>query len=236
MHHVWTVAACVVSGTCSQILSSALKKIKPPELYPRRTDANAPVAPRGRATGITYIQPVKQNFEWLVQALNYAAYHVDRGLWNKGNMDAYLRTCAIAKRVRDQLWVVVKNVSPEEVIESVDGEIDTGHAPIMTGTTSYMPKKWRSRLNINCFIDCAMHLIFHGVLATLVEVIDDFLTDQKLGTALPKISNPFLLELESLRLEWCKAKPLPKKQWLAENELALARILPFVYTTFFNHV
>ena len=106
----------------------------------------------------------------------------------------------------------------------------------MTGTTSYMPKNWQSRLNINCFIDCAMHLIFHGVLATLVEVIDDFLTDQKLGTALAKLSNQFLLELESLRLEWCKAKPLPKKQWLAENELALARILPFVYTTFFNHV
>ena len=29
---------------------------------------------------------------------------------------------------------------------------------------------------------------------------------------------------------------MPKKQWLAKNELALARILPFVYTTFFNHV
>ena len=96
-------------------------------------------------------------------------------------MDAYLRTCAIAKRVRDQLWVVVKKDSREEVIGSVDREIDTNHAPIMTGTTSYMPKFWHSWLNINCFIDCAMHLIFRGVLTTLVEVIDDILADQKLG-------------------------------------------------------
>ena len=216
--------------------SSALKKIKPPEHYPRRTEDEAPIAPLGRATGITHILPVKQDFEWLVQALNYAAYHVDRGLWNKGNMEAYLRTCAMSKRVRDQLWAFVKKGSPEEMIESIDGEIDTGHAPIMTSATSYMPKIWHSRLTINSFIDCAMHLIFHGVLATLVEVIDAFMTDQKLGSAMEKTINPFMLELQSLRLEWCHAKPLPKKQWLAKNELALARILPFVYTTCFNHV
>jgi len=28
-------------------------------------------------------------------------------------------------------------------------------------------------------------------------------------------------------------KYFPKKQWLAENELALARIIPFVYVLFF---
>ena len=134
------------------------------------------------------------------------------------------------------MWAVVKKDSPEEIIELIDGDIDTGHASIMTGTTSYMPKKLHSRLTINSFIDCAMHLIFHGVLTTLVEVIDDFLTNQKLGSAMEKTLNPFLLKVESLRLEWCKAKLLPKKQWATKNELALARILPFVYTTFFNHV
>ena len=124
-----------------------------------------------------------------------------------------------------------KKDSPEEIIESCDEEIDTGHAPITTEKTSYMSKNWHSRLTINSFIDCAMHLIFHGILTSLVKVIDDFRTDQKLGLALEKILSSFLLELqlvESLRLKWCKAIPLPKKQWLAKNELALAHILPFV--------
>ena len=35
------------------------------------------------------------------------------------------------------------------------------------------------------------------------------------------------------RLEWCKVKTFPKKQWLAENELGLARLIPFVYGLFF---
>ena len=81
-----------------------------------------------------------------------------------------------------------------------------------------------------------MHLIFHGVLASIVEVLDSVFTDLKLGTRFENSVNANLLEVESLRLERCKAKPVPKKQWLAENELALARILPFVYTTFFNTV
>ena len=72
--------------------NSALKKIKTPEHYPKRTNDEAPIALMGRATAITHIQPVKQDFEWLVQALNYAAYHVDWGLWNKDGIDAYLQT------------------------------------------------------------------------------------------------------------------------------------------------
>ena len=59
---------------------------------------------------------------------------------------------------------------------------------------------------------------------------------KKLGTVFERTVNEYLLEIECLRLEWCKTKPMPKKQWLAENELGLARIVPFVYLVFFNSV
>ena len=61
-------------------------------------------------------------------------------------------------------------------------------------------------------------------------------SDLKLETTFERIVNVHLLEVESLRLEWCKTKPVPKRQWLAENELGLAQILPFIYSTFFNEV
>ena len=91
---------------------------------------------------------------------------------------------------------------------------------------------WQSRLDINSFIDCGMQLIFHGVLASLLEVLDSVFTDVKMGTAFENTVNVYLLEIELFRLEWCKTKPVPKKQWPAENKLALSRILPFVCTTF----
>ena len=59
----------------------------------------------------------------LISALNYAAYHIRSNLWNKGNMVAYLRSCAISKQVREHLWEVVKHNTRLEVIEE-DGEID----------------------------------------------------------------------------------------------------------------
>ena len=222
--------------------SPALKRIKPPELYPKNTDDGAPPAPEGRVVGEKHIIPVEQSFPWLKSCVHYAAYHVNKGMWNKGVMTAYLRTCAISRRVRDHLWHVLKadenNLSPigENEEYNDDDEIDGGYAPITSGNGDYVPKIWQSQLNINSYVDCGMHLIFHGVLASMVEVLDSVFTDLKLGSKFENSVNAYLLEVESLRLEWCKAKPMPKKQWLVENELALARILPFVYTTFFNSV
>ena len=69
----------------------------------------------------------------------YAAYHVNEGMWNKGVMTAYLRTCAVSRRVQDHLWSVINTddnnllpvVKNEESNE--DEEIDGGYAPITSG-------------------------------------------------------------------------------------------------------
>ena len=56
-------------GRCCQwdltLNSPALKRIKPPELYPKNTDDGAPPAHEGRAVGVKHIIPVKQSFPWL---------------------------------------------------------------------------------------------------------------------------------------------------------------------------
>ena len=44
-----------------------------------------------------------------------------------------------------------------------------------------------------------------------------------------------MIDIMCLRLEWCKVKMFPKKQWLAENEIGSARNLPFVYGLYFIH-
>ena len=111
-------------------------------------------------------------------------------------MDDYLRTCAINKRVRSHLWSVLKG-GGEEVEEVTDDEIDTGYAPITSQDQSFIPMIWQRRLDINSYIDCGMHLIFHGVLASIVEVLDSVFTDAKMGTAFHNTVNVYLLEIES---------------------------------------
>jgi hypothetical protein len=231
-----------VRGTCARCCqwdltstSQAVKKILPPPNYPTKTDEGAPLPANGREVGVKFIKPIPQSFEMLIASVNYAAYHVRFNLWNKGNMDAYLRTCAISKRVRDHLWSVIKQNQQDSTMVD-DGEIDDGYNPLTDDSDDLMPKLWLSRLDINSFIDCGMHLIFHGILASVVEVLESFFADHKIFAAFERTVNVHLLEIQSMRLEWCKTKPVPKKQWLAENELGLARIIPFIYTTFFNQV
>ena len=170
----------------------------------------------------------------LTSSVEFATYHVKKGLWTKATMNAYLRTCAVASRVRDGVWASVKgDVRDKEDNDcNTDDEIDDGYMPITRSDDEYIPKLWYSRMAVNSFVDCGMHLIFHGVLATIVETVDVFVTDKKLGMAFERTVNEYLLEIKCLRVEWCKLKPMPKKQWLAENELGLARIMPFVYLVF----
>ena len=48
-----------------------------------------------------------------------------------------------------------------------------------------------------------------------------------------KLVNPYMIDIQSHRLEWCKLKIFPKRQWIAENEMGLVRVLPFIYGLFF---
>ena len=86
---------------------------------------------------------------------------------------------------------------------------------------------------MSAYLDCGMHLVFHGIVARCVEEMEQFMSHHSLKSPFNDVVNDYLFDIESLRLDWCNMKTFPKKQWLAENELALARIIPFVYAQFF---
>ena len=81
-----------------------------------------------------------------------------------------------------------------------------------------------------------MHLIFQGVVADVMDIIDSFMREHSLSATFDKHVNKYLTELAFLRLDWCKIKTLPKAQWIAEDLLGFARIMPFVYSQFFLHL
>ena len=76
----------------------------PPENYPVSACPNLPTAPDGRHPGATYVVPVQQTFGWMGAAVEFTVHNVRARIWNKGMMDAYLRTCAIPTSVREHVW------------------------------------------------------------------------------------------------------------------------------------
>ena len=228
--------------------SSSSKKVPVPPNYPKKCCPRSPEPPRGREIAIKYLLPVPQSFPWLICAVEYASHNVKAGVWNKGVMVDYLRSCSVAKSVRDNLWVKCKPPTAKEpanhnhahVIDTMnvinDGEINDGYHPIFDEETQVIPKIWISRLELISYIDCAMHLIFHGILAYCVERIEEFMKTHSVTPDFEKLANVHMIDIQSHRLEWCKLKTFPKKQWIAENEIGLARILPFIYGIFFRSV
>ena len=96
-----------------------------------------------------------------------------------------------------------------------------------------MPAIWDCGMPLEWFVDVGMHMIFRGVTKDCIELMSGFMKDHKLETKFHEMINPFLLDIQAMRLDWCRVKPLPNTQWLAEDEMGLARIFPFVYGQFF---
>ena len=81
-----------------------------------------------------------------------------------------------------------------------DGETFDGFSGIIN-YLSIAPLLWYGRMAMDAFVDCGMHLVFHGIVAYTVERMEDFTTDHGLEKNIEKFINKHLFEIYSLRLE-----------------------------------
>ena len=214
--------------------SPALKKVLTEGNYPSTYHPQSPEIPAGKKPGSKFIIPVKQSFAWLRSVFDFTSFNVKMGVWKKGTMKAYMRSCSVSSSVIEKLWNENKATTSDESkeIQINDGEVEDGFQVVSRGGSG-LPVIWTWDVLADVFLDCGMHLVFHGVVANIVEVAHQFMTDHKLGSEFIKIVTPYMSDIMTLRLDWCHMKLFPKKQWVAEDELGLARILPFIYGQFF---
>jgi len=194
--------------------SNANKKFDAPPNYPTVADVNAPRPPLGRSIGDNFMIPIFLTFQWLISAVQFAAHNVKAKAWNKTVMRAYLISCSVPKIVRENVW---------KKSQGEDADV-----------SSIIPSVWQSEIPTDAWIDTGMHHIFHGVVADIMDQSEKFMSDHRLKSDFETLVYSDLRELQTLRLEWCCVRSLPRKQWLAEDELGFTRILPFVYGMFFR--
>ena len=221
-------------GTCCQwnmsSLSPANKKVKPSELlitekYPTREDPTSPTHPLNRGVPTNYLAAVELDFEWMLCALRYAAHNVLHCGWNKGTTKSYLKSCAVPDRITDKMYERFHNM---DVSDNIDG--------VEVQSNDYVPYVWRSIVSMSAWIDAGMHHIFHGIVATIMSAMEDVFVVEKKKEPFEDLVNPYLLDIQSLRLDWLHLKQLPKTQWLAEDELGFSRIMVFIYGQYFLNI
>ena len=195
--------------------------------YPRRSSdsVDCPDPPVHRTVEETHHIPVMQKFSWLRQGLLFAYHNLTvnewRMRWRNYHLKDYLRSMGMSGDAIAGVWKSAqhKNKYPASV-------------PI-----PFMPYLWTIEhlLPMDAFINSPMHLLFEGVVDDVMELVHKHMKKQNLLSKFEKFVNEYILEIESLRLGWCRLRKLPKAHWLAEDILGYSRIMPFIYGLFFKN-
>jgi hypothetical protein len=110
----------------------------------------------------------RQQFGWLKQGLEIAFHNLTTNKrtvdgrkirWYKYHMDAYLLTMAVSEAVRNQVW------------KSAQEKIKHPHIEI---TSPFVPYLWTTQISMECFLNSPMHLLFHGVVADVMELVHNW--------------------------------------------------------------
>jgi hypothetical protein len=195
----------------------------------------------------SFIRPHEQTFEWLEQGANLTLQEltVNRKTsknptgWTSKHAENYLNSMGInektinfikeqatmqrgaSKRSREESKMNDDDHgSSNDDIEANNDENDDGNI---------IPLLWRSGYDLRMFIDCPMHLLFLGVVGTILEVAATYMKKYNKETSFNTHINAFLKDIIGFRLDYCVLKKLPRKNWISENHVALARIIPFVF-------
>ena len=141
------------SGTCCPH-SPSNKQVKASEIqqtkkYPTTSHPDVPLHSLYWGMPIRFLKPAQLDFEWMLCAIRYAAHNVLYYGWSKGQMKAFVNSCAVPN------WVTKKIYN---WFHAMDIAYDTGGDAVESDEC--MPKVWLSTVNMSAWIDAGMHHIF----------------------------------------------------------------------------
>ena len=98
-----------------------------------------------------------------------------------------------------------------------------------------IPASWDFGVSLDHHPDVPMHLLCLGIVKTIMQRVDKWLTQQRKGTAFSSRMADTLESIEKLSLVWCKLQPYKAGGkfggWVSEYYLSMARLIPWFYST-----
>ncbi len=195
----------------------AIQQDKSPKNYPV-SKVDHVVAPDGRDCPQNVILPTMQTNNWLIAGVKFAFANRKEGKWNRTECCKYLATMGIAEKIADNIESKLR--FKEENPNSI------------SNITDLYPYLWQTNYQPNFFINAPMHQLGHGVLSDIILELHKFLTSKNKATEFEKNTNEVIMDLIQFRLDWCKMKLYPKRQWVSENTFGFSRFIQYFYANF----
>lgn len=180
------------------------------------------------------IRPFKLTFQKLITAGNTATDHILEGSWTIQEADAYLDVHCIASSTRDdiiqraslqrQINTAVTgtpaHASLQERIQEMQGLDPTTLDPWIP------PATWTRSVTLSQHLDAPMHLIFHGIIKGICQLLLNWLKSRRSQTSFGRYYTGILDPIADYSLDWCKLTYFSGSfaGWLAENYVGLSKI------------
>ena len=206
-----------------KLSSPSNRKVRPSEIkitqkYSTRADQNPPPAPVHRAVPNNYLCPVDLDFTWMTTVLRYAAYNITHMKWNKGTTESYCKSCAIPDKAINKMYAQFNQMN-----------LSLDKKGVMVQSNNYITFIWLSIVPMCAWIDAGMRHSFHRIVHRIMLTLEDVFTYEVKNSTFEELVNPYLTEIQNLRLHWVHKKTLPKMLWLSKDELGFSRIACFIY-------
>ena len=188
------------------------------------------------------LRPSRITYDSLKEAVGKSHDKIVSGSWTTDNANAYLWVHGINNEARKEIMEAAINERTFNQLFSVqDSKRDEFNAicrlkeqdPNLYKRWEF-PALWSRGTQLCQHVDVIMHLVFLGVVRATIKRIEDWMKSKGKFEGFVKYVHGKLESVQSLGLGWCKALPYTTGNfggWVSENYLALARLLPWFYSS-----
>ena len=174
--------------------------------------------PEGRDSGLEMLKPKKLDTQWMLQAVRSGYYGVRFGKWSRPKALEFMRTCNINTSTADK-------VIDKALRDKILGD---------TNASAVEPNFWKE---VDCFStfkfpNLPLHGLGHGMIPDVMLIVHLIFSKYGKRTKFYEYANSVIEDIASFRLDYCKAKALPKAAWVGEHSMAFMRLMSYLYGQF----
>jgi hypothetical protein len=186
------------------------------------------------------LSPIKLSYSILAGAVTKTHNKFLRGEWCKKNMESYLRIHGINTKSIHGIMECAVNAKVLQDIRLNDPVALRQEVQVMNDYAQYperfsmwkLPPSWTRGVPISRHIDVCMHLIFLGVVKTVIGMVQDWVKHRGKTNCFMTYMTGTLEGIQLLGIDWCRTLPYGSGKlggWVSENYVAIARLLSWIY-------
>lgn len=211
--------------------NSGLLKFDPPANYPQNL-----IPFSGK------LSPQKVTYKLLKRAVEVAHDGIVFKGWKTSTMIDYLRAHGLNEEAIQNVKQRAMNFKKlNAVIISCSGDIqapsfDALHKEKKSDPSMFemwkFPAFWCRGVDLQQHIDVAMHLLFLGIVKTVMQQIQEWMVRRNKGSRFVQYADAVFDNVQRLQLTWCRITPYKNGNfggWISENYVAAARVMAWFY-------